>query len=81
MNKEKGKPLVLILPFEDEQGRSCPLKGEELKKCPIYQEKRKKADIISAVPRPPGQINPLTTITLDCIDRCPYLPTGEGDET
>ena len=74
VNKEKLQPLVVIIYRGEGKGKPCPLETEELGKCSIYQKKRKEA-----LARKPGEIKPLATVFLDCQEKCPYTPTGEGE--
>jgi len=76
VNKEELKPLVIIIDRGREKGKPCPLEMEELGKCPVYQKKRKKV-----LTKKPGEIKPLPMVFLDCQEKCPYPPTGEGGQT
>lgn len=76
VNKEELQPLVVIVDKGREKGKPCPLETEELDKCPVYQKKRKEA-----LAKKPGEIAPLATVILDCQEKCPYTPTGEGEAT
>ena len=76
MNEEKLQPLVVIIYKGTEKDKSCPLETEELGKCPVYQKKRKEA-----LAKKPGKIKPLATVILDCQEKCPYTPTGEGEQS
>jgi len=69
----KKKETFAFVPFD------CPLKKGEREKCKTYQEKEKTAEfiIISPIPRPPGTED----LTGNCLDKCPYPPTGEGGQT
>ena len=76
VDKEELQPLVVIIDRGEEKGKPCHLETEERSKCPVYREKGKEV-----LAKKPGEIKPLPMVFLDCQEKCPHTPTGEGGQT